>query len=367
MRAESALALVSCALLACGGAPAPVDGGISADAPAIDMALPRDTGAPPVVTFLPAAVSFGVRPLFDTSAPVDALVATTGELDGIELTLAGAGASSFEIVSTTCGARLAAGATCSVRLAFTPRSSAHLAATLTLRATGVTASLPLAGDGVRGGDLSVSPTPFDFGLVDLGSSSAVQVFHVLNPASATSGALSTRIDGMHASEFAIVADGCAGAVLADSASCTVAVVFTPGGPGFRNAQLTVTASPGGTASAALAGRAPGCGASDGALTLTPASIGFGAVAVGASSTNVNVTLTNRGPVATATVSTALTGADAAEIAIVSDACRRAPLNGGATCTITLQFSPTASAAAHASLEVTAGPAKVCIPLAGSGT
>lgn len=66
-------------------------------------------------------------------------------------------------------------------------------------------------------------------------------------------------------------------------------------------------------------------------------------------------------IATATVSTGLTGGDAAELAIVSDAC------GGAMCTITRQFSPTASAAAHASLEVTAGPAKVCTPLAGSGT
>ena len=104
---------------------------------------------------------------------------------------------------------------------------------------------------------SVTSLP-GFGSVPLGSSSAAQSFTITNTGSAASSAISLTSDN---SEFAIQGDAtgsCMSGVstLAGGASCTVSVVFTPVGTGYRAGAITFSALSGGNGSVVTAGTAP---------------------------------------------------------------------------------------------------------------
>lgn len=105
----------------------------------------------------------------------------------------------------------------------------------------------------------------------------------------------------------------------------------------------------------------------GMLGVSPAAITFAPVPVGGSMGPQTVTLTNTGD-ETLTV-TALTAA-AAPFALSADSCGAVPfmLLGGASCTLSYMFSPTAPGAASQSIVVTANvPVGGPITLSGTGT
>jgi hypothetical protein len=125
--------------------------------------------------------------------------------------------------------------------------------------------------------LTVSPTSHDYGTAVLGASTASQSFAVADTGKAASVALSVAVTGADAADFVIDADSCTAALAAGSA-CTVSVHFVPSAEGTRKAMLSVSGSPGGTATSSL----QGTGATA-HLALSPASHGYGSVTIGADS------------------------------------------------------------------------------------
>jgi hypothetical protein len=114
----------------------------------------------------------------------------------------------------------------------------------------------------------------------------------------------------------------------------------------------------------------GCGSSGttapvGTLSASLSALTFAAT-VGQTSAAQTVTVTNSGNATTGLQTAALTGANAAEYTITANTCPTS-LNAGASCTITLTFTPAASGSRTATLSVPGGNNTVTVALNGTGT
>jgi hypothetical protein len=124
------------------------------------------------------------------------------------------------------------------------------------------------------------------------------------------------------------------------------VQFAPTAAVLRTGSLTASASPGGSDSSSLTGT----GQTPAALSLAPASHPFGNVPIGSQPT-FDFTLSNGGQETSGALTLAATGTD---YSISSEDCP-ATLAGGASCTITVQFAPTAAVLRNGSVSATASP------------
>jgi len=113
----------------------------------------------------------------------------------------------------------------------------------------------------------------------------------------------------------------------------------------------VSATPGGTTSAALTGN----GVAPAQLAISPTTNAYPDTTANTASTDVTFTVSNSGGATTGTLATALSGADPTQFVISTDNCVGTTLAPAATCTILVHFTPTTTGAKAASLDVTATP------------
>ena len=264
--------------------------------------------------------------------------------------IGGTDPANFPQDSTTCGPKLAVGASCTVSLHFAPSAAEAYNATLSVTASpGGTATSSLQGAGVTQAALSVSPATFDFGSVVAGSASGEQTFTVTNTGQGNSGALSVAVSGPSQADFVVDSTTC-GAALPGGGTCTVTAHYAPSGSGAGTASLSVTASPGGTATSSL----QGTGVTQAALSVSPATFDFGQTAAGASSSDQSFTVTNTGQATSGPVSVTLTGSGAAAFTIDTDTCTAA-LPGGGTCSVSVHFTAGSPGTITAGLQAAASP------------
>lgn len=268
----------------------------------------------------------------------------------ITLGIGGTDPASFVQDSTTCGPKLAIGASCTVSVHFAPATAAIYDATLSATASpGGTATTTMKGTGVIPAVLSISPTTFDFGSVVNGSTSGQQTFTVTNSGQGSSGTVAVAVGGANQSDFVIDSTTCA-AALPSNGTCTVTVHFTPSTAAAETASLSATSSPGGTATATLTGT----GITQAALSISPTTFDFGPTNPGASSSQQAFTVTNTGQAASGAVSVALTGTNASAFTIDSNTCGAA-LPGGGTCTVSVHFTAGTPGTITAGLSATSSP------------
>jgi hypothetical protein len=165
----------------------------------------------------------------------------------------------FSLVAPTTGdcvsgsTTLGPGRSCTVHVQFMPTTTGARSATLTVHAqVGGFANLALSGNGLSPAVLVLSPASLVFATTAVTTPSAPQIFTIVNVGGTTTGPISSSLTGSNATDFAITSSTCS-VLLAPGATCTITVVFTPAATGARSAQLTVTAIPGGVATASLAG------------------------------------------------------------------------------------------------------------------
>jgi hypothetical protein len=148
-----------------------------------------------------------------------------------------------------------------------------------------------------------------------------------------------------------------GSSIAAGTSCTVNVVFTPSTTGTRNGNLTATVS-GVTNTVPLSGTgvAPGP-----ILNANPGSLNFGGTVVGNSSATQTVTVSNSG-----TTSAAVSGVSATGDFSQTNNCTT--LAVGASCTVTVRFTPTSSGTRTGAVTITsnANNSPTSVGLTGSG-
>ncbi len=205
--------------------------------------------------------------------------------------------------------------------------------------------------------ISLSATTLDFGNVYLGSS-ATKAVQVTN----TSGFSSTvtiqgvSVTGANASDY-LASSNCA--TLAEGASCTVTVTFTPSALGTRAATLTVTNTSASDADQTVA--LTGVGVAE--ISASASLLDFGNVDVGQSSAAQAVTITNG-----TTTAIALTGFNITGDYTETTTCGSS-LAGGASCIVSVVFKPTATGTRPGSLVVSTGNARVAsltVALTGNG-
>lgn len=200
--------------------------------------------------------------------------------------------------------------------------------------------------------VAIMPALHDFGIVEVGSTSAAVTFTVRNAGSGPTGRLTVSVS----EDFTVATDGCS-APLAPGGTCALGIAFAPLFAGAKSGSVTVTASPGGSASA----RVYGIGRVTVGLAVHPESAAFGTLLVGQRSAETGFSVRNIGdqPIEDLTVFVA-----PKDFAVKSDcAPRLAPL---AACGGSLTFAPQSLGTKEGRLVVGGGGRSVAMTLAGRG-
>jgi large repetitive protein len=186
------------------------------------------------------------------------------------------------------------------------------------------------------GAVAFSPTSLNLGSILVGGASGAQTVTLTNLGT---GALT--ISAVTASGNFSETDTCSGQTLAPSATCDISVTFTPSIMGIIPGALTVSDNaPNSPQVVALSGKGLG------SVSLSPASLSFGTVAVGTTSTPKTLTLTNN--TAGALGYTFLASANYIAAGSGTHPCTGI-LAGKAKCTMSVAFTPTANGVANGSM------------------
>jgi Ca2+-binding RTX toxin-like protein len=338
-----------------------------------DAANPQATvalsGTATAIAPTPAALAFSTG-LLTPSAPGTVTI-TNGTAAVVRInsiTRNGANPGQFAH-TTTCGPfprNLAAGASCTITATFTPTTDGTKTAALSVNvpAPGVSQTIPLTGTLVPP-VFTVTPASLAFD-APIGSTTAARLVTVTN-----TGPVLVRITGVarggsNPGQFGHTTTcGPFPANLAPGASCTVSVTFAPTTAGTKSATLAVNvAAPGVSQSVALTGTivAP-------VFTVAPGTLGFAPQLRNTTSPARTVTVTNTGIAPLVVSNVTRTGANPGQFAHATT-CGPFPrtLAAGASCTISVTFTPTGAGARSASLNVVvAAPGtSQSVPLSGTG-
>jgi len=202
--------------------------------------------------------------------------------------------------------------------------------------------------------VTASPTSLMFGSEVFGTTSSALTVTITN----------TGTPGLTTSAISVSGDfnetdNCQVAPVAAGASCSVNVTFTPTATGLRTGQMTIDLNVrGGQVLVGL----DGTGTAAGLVTLTPAAVSFGAVAVGATSLPLQVEAGNGGslplPITSLTVTPPFT--------ISSNSCSASALAANTDCQIMVEFAPTQTGAATGTLTLVDDAGTQTVALSGTG-
>ena len=296
---------------------------------------------PPVYSLIssPSFLDFGTVTQGMTSTALIATIENNGNIDQALGGLSLASGVRFAISSDACsGVTLVPGANCTVGVTFTPDAGGQFSDTILIPSPADPASpygLQVVGEGdiPPNQSLTTSPAGLDFGLVDQGTTSPALSLQVEN-----NGNVDQTLGTLTATgNFALATDTCSGTTLTSGMTCSVSVTFSPVSAGLAGGTLQIPAA--GDVKSPYSVPLSGQGIATTliySLTSTPLFLDFGQVADGTTSAPQTAVIENDGdlPQMIGTVS-AESG-----FVVASDGCSGINLAPGATCTISLTFSPT---------------------------
>jgi hypothetical protein len=314
----------------------------------IGTAAPTDTLGTASLTF--PATSTGL-----TSTPQTVSLTNAG---GLPLTSIAVSTSGPFQALNGCGTQLAAGAICSISVTFAPASAGAQTGTLTVADILRTQTVSLAGTGVAQAALSVSPPSLSFAAEPVGVASAPSLLTVTNTGGVPMANVGFQISGANASSFSTGTTTC-GATLANGSSCTVQVIFTPVATGGITATLTISSSTRNVTPVPVP--LSGAGGMAAGIAVTPNTITFPETAVGTITSATSVTISNTGT--SALTSLALTIPPG--FLLASNTCA-ATLSAGASCTVGVEFGPSAAGEQTGVLAITSSSVPVGAQVSMSG-
>ena len=326
--------------------------------------------AAPAASVAPAALSFGGATVGQDSGALSTTLSNTGSaaLNIGSLAVGGSNGGDFHITGGTCasGQALAAGSNCSVQLVFRPAAAGARSGALTIshNATGGSSSVTLSGTGnaVAQATLALSATALDFGAL-LTNAPSQRTLTLTNSGQAALTFSSIGVSGAQAGFFTLGGSCATATPLAVGANCTVVVQALPTASGAFAASLNLASNASNAnVAVALSGSAT---AAAPAVNASPSAVAFGLWTIGAAPLTQQVTLNNRGNVALAFTSIAVSGA--AGISIGSGGNCGSSLAVGASCTVPLSFAPAAAGDVAGTLLVRSNAADLSVAVTGSGT
>jgi hypothetical protein len=191
---------------------------------------------------------------------------------------------------------------------------------------------------VQGPIVQLSPTSLNFGNQTIGTTSAPKTVTLTNTGLGVLKITAATITG----PFAIAATNCT-TTLNPGSNCTANVTFKPTKTGPASGALSLTDNaPQSPQKVTLSGTGT-------SAQLAPTSLNFGNQAVGTTSARKLITLTNKGSVALNISRITITGANAGEFNQANNC--GASIGAGASCSIGVNFTPSATGSRSASISV----------------
>ncbi len=302
----------------------------------------------------PSSVTFNDVSVGQSSTQSVALTNNgTANLQIASATVTGAG---FSIAGLTFPETIPSGQGISFTVQYAPPSAGSASGSISFsdNAPASPQSLRLTGTAVAAaGTLSANPGSYNFNDVAVGSSSK-EAITLTN-----SGATTVRINQVAASGSGFSVTGIsAGQTIAAGTQASFTATFAPTASGDASGSITLSTN---ASNPSLSIPLTGTG-TQGALSVNPASVNFGSVAVGNSGSS-SVTLRNSG---TAPVS--VSAASASGTGFTVSGFTAGTLNPGSTTSFTVNFTPAAEGSATGSVSITnnASGSPTTIALNGTG-
>jgi uncharacterized repeat protein (TIGR03803 family) len=315
-----------------------------------------------VVTLMPTSLPFGNQLVGTTSTGQNVMLTNTGTTTVTISSIAITGIDTGDFAQTNnCGSTVAAGGSCTIMATFTPLAGGNLTASISItdNAPASPQAVSLSGTGT-GTAVKLTPTKLTFPTQLEGTSSAGMTVTLKNTGTVTLTIISVGLTGTDAGDFSET-NTCGGS-LGKGKSCTFSVVFNPTGIKTRRASLSITDNaPRSPQTVVLTGMGT-------EVELAPSSLNFGSETVGMTSAPMSATLTNIGATSLTITSIGITGTNAGDFAQMNTSCGR-KVSAGASCTISVTFTPTAQGPRSASVSISddGGGSPQQVTLSGTGT
>ena len=259
--------------------------------------------------------------------------------------------------TTTCGGVIAPnGGSCTISVTFTPIATGSRSGTLTITDSDVTSPqvVNLSGSGTN---IVISPSLLTFGTQNVGSTSAAKSANLTNAGPTTLNISTILVNGDYAKATTCTPN------LAPGATCRISAKFTPINSGTRYGTVTITDNE------ATSPQVLGLTGVGTQVSASPTSLTFANQAVGTTSAPQNIMFTNLG-----TASLNVTGVSVLgnyNQPILYDYAQTNTCVGslppGASCTVTVTFTPVATGSITATLTVAHNEADTPLSIQLSGT
>jgi hypothetical protein len=316
----------------------------------------------------PASLAFGTQGLTTTSLPKTVNVFNTGATAVALTSVAATGVNPGDFnVTNGCGLSVAAGTSCAITITFSPAAAGARAASLTITpTTGTPLTTSLTGTGAAATfTLSISPASLSYAAQFISTTSAQQTVTVSNTGNSAATFSNIALTGTDAGDYAFSANTC-GSVLAQGASCTVSITFTPTAGGARPAALTFTDNFNNSPqNVTISGTGK---LSTQTLSISSTGIVFPALNLNTTSAANSVTVTNNGTASVSIGGVSLVGTNPSDFALQNNSTCAGTLAAGAACTIYVTFTPTVVGARAAVIQIsdTAAGSPQSVSLNGTG-
>jgi hypothetical protein len=289
------------------------------------------TGVSTSLSATPAAIAYGNQVVGTTSSGTKVTVTNNGFGNVTINSVAASGG--FGETDNCSGATLTQGQTCTVTVTFSPGATGSYTGVVSINSTAANAPqiVTMTGSGIAPASLSANLT---FGVTDVGVTDSSTMTLTNNENTSLTYTYTTSGD------YSAVGNGttpCNGTVAAKS-KCTFNITFAPTTNGVIKGAITITFS-GTGAPNPISGGFSGTGQDGPAspFSLTPASLTYGNVALGSSSSST-VTIKNNSGAAVSISS--VTGSGPYTVAPSGTTPCGGNLNAAAKCTVTVTFTPT---------------------------
>ena len=304
-----------------------------------------------------SSLVFGNQVVGTTSSPQNLTLTNNQDL---ALNISSIAATGDFSETNNCGSSIAAGAACTISVTFKPTATGTRTGSLTIidDAASSPQTVSLSGTGVASGSPAVglSAASLSFSAQAVGVTSAAQVVTVTN-----TGTASLVVSGVTASGDYAESDTCAGTSLPPSKTCTISITLTPSVSGTITGIVTLFDN---------APNSPQLIALNGSgvypITVTPATLSYGTVAVGTTSPAKTVTVSNH---LTQTLNLGIvTSGDFSAVGSGTAPCG-STLHATSRCTLSVTFAPTVNGAIQGALTISGNAAysPQTVGLTGSGS
>ncbi len=289
------------------------------------------------LTASPTTLAFGGVQVGSSTNLSESLTNTGGS--SLTISAAAAGGIGFSLSGLVLPLTLTAGQSTSFTVSFSPSSSGAASGSVSITSTASDSnlSIPLSGTGATQGTLIANPSNLAFGNVQVGNTASLSET-LTNTGGSTVSIAQANLSGAN---FSISGLNGFPINLTPNQSITFTATFSPTSAGALSGSLSVVSN---ASDSPLSIGLSGTGTAAGTLSVSPASLNFGNVTVGSSS-SLNGSLTASG-----TAVTVQPANDSNGEFVLSGISLPITITAGQSATFTVTFTPQSSGATSASLS-----------------